>query len=49
MDIAPYHDFEDDVPQDVKDFIDQLREDIKAGKMNARLPGDYSAMGRPNE
>lgn len=49
MDIAPYHDFEDDVPQDVKDFIDQLREDIKAGKMNAQLPGDYSAMGRPNE
>lgn len=32
-DIAPYHDFEDDIPQDVKDLINQTRQDIIDGTL----------------
>ncbi len=31
VDIAPYHEFEDDVPQELKDAIDELRAGIIAG------------------
>ncbi len=37
--IAPYHEFEDDVPQELKDEIDQLREDIIGGM--SVDPADY--------
>ena len=35
-DLAPYHDFEDDVPQPLKDEVDQLRLDVISG---AVVPG----------
>jgi basic membrane protein A and related proteins len=33
VDIAPFHDFEDEVPQEVKDALDGLREGIIAGEI----------------
>jgi purine-nucleoside phosphorylase len=33
VDIAPYHDFEDKIPQDVKDNIAKLVQSIKDGKL----------------
>jgi basic membrane protein A len=35
-DIAPYHDFEEVVPQQLKDEVDQLRQDIIDGTV---VPG----------
>ena len=32
-DIAPYHGFEDKIPQDVKDLVNKTRDDIKSGKL----------------
>jgi basic membrane protein A len=37
--IAPFHDFEDAVPQELKDELDQLREDIIGGMSVS--PADY--------
>ena len=37
--IAPYHDFEDEVPQELKDEIEQLRQDIIGGM--SVDPADY--------
>ncbi len=39
--LAPFHDFDDEVPQELKDQIDELREAIIAGELSV-LPGDYS-------
>lgn len=36
--IAPYHDFEDEVPQELKDEIDALREGIIAGDITVESP-----------
>lgn len=41
MTIAPYHNFEDKVPEDVKETVNQIMEDIAAGKLNDVLPCDY--------
>jgi len=32
-DLAPYHGFEDQIPQEVKDLVDQTRQDIKDGTL----------------
>ena len=49
MGIAPYHDFEDKLTDEQKDYIEQVKQDLIDGKLNAELPCDYSAYGRPNE
>ncbi|SDQ11945.1 BMP family protein [Quadrisphaera sp. DSM 44207] len=36
--LAPYHDFEDDVPQQLKDEIDALRERIASGELVVESP-----------
>ena len=38
VDIAPFHDFEDQVPQELKDQVDQLREDIISGAIVVESP-----------
>ena len=40
VDIAPFHDFEDEVPDEVKDALPQLREGIIAGEISVD-PADY--------
>lgn len=42
VDIAPYHEYEDDVPQELKDEIEALRAEIIAGTRSV-LPADYPA------
>jgi basic membrane lipoprotein Med (substrate-binding protein (PBP1-ABC) superfamily) len=34
VDIAPFHDFEDEVPQEVKDALPELREGIISGEIS---------------
>ncbi len=38
--IAPFHDFEDKVPQELKDELDQIRQQIIAGDLSVK-PADY--------
>jgi len=38
--IAPYHDFDSKIPQDVKDKIEQLKKDIAAGTLKVESPSD---------
>ncbi|NCE63205.1 BMP family ABC transporter substrate-binding protein [Pseudoflavonifractor sp. 524-17] len=49
MSYAPYHDKADALSSEDKAFVEQLVADMSAGKLNAQLPCDYSAFGRPNE
>lgn len=49
MGYAPYHDQEDALSDEDKAFVEQMVEDLAAGRLNAYLPCDYSAFGRPNE
>jgi basic membrane protein A len=39
--LAPFHDFEDDVPQEVKDALEEIRQGIIAGEISVD-PADYS-------
>lgn len=41
MAIAPFHNFEDKVPADVKATIEQITKDIADGKLNDVLPAEY--------
>jgi basic membrane protein A len=41
MDIAPYHNFDSVVPAEVKTKIEQIKQDIAAGKLNDVLPAEY--------
>jgi basic membrane protein A and related proteins len=43
VDIAPFHDFEDEVPQEVKDAIDELRQGIIDGEISVSPNGDADA------
>ncbi len=36
--LAPFHDFEDEVPQEVKDTVDGLREQIISGELEVETP-----------
>lgn len=47
MGYAPYHDLEDALSDSDKALVEQIAEDLAAGKLNAYLPCDYSAFGRP--
>lgn len=42
--IAPFHEFEDAVPQDVKDTLDELRQGIIDGSISV-APADYESSG----
>ena len=48
MGYAPYHDCEDALTDAEKETVKQIEADLAAGKLNAELPCDYSAFGRPN-
>ncbi|MCS6845285.1 MAG: BMP family ABC transporter substrate-binding protein, partial [Caldilineales bacterium] len=37
--LAPFHNFEDDVPQSLKDELKQITQDIIAGKINPMATG----------
>ena len=39
VDIAPFHEFDESVPQEVKDAVDELREQIIAGEIETRPAG----------
>jgi basic membrane protein A len=39
--LAPYHDFEDLVPQELKDEVDQLREQIVSGEITVESPAAF--------
>ncbi|MBW3619733.1 MAG: BMP family ABC transporter substrate-binding protein [Actinobacteria bacterium] len=39
--LAPFHDFEDEVPQETKDELEKLREGIISGEISVK-PADYS-------
>jgi basic membrane protein A len=32
--VAPYHDYEDQIPSEIKNMIEQIKSDIKSGKIN---------------
>ncbi|MGH3357273.1 MAG: BMP family lipoprotein, partial [Nocardioidaceae bacterium] len=37
-DLAPYHEFDSEIPQELKDQIDQVREDIISGEIEITSP-----------
>jgi basic membrane protein A len=39
--LAPYHDFEDLVPQELKDEVDQLREQVVSGEITVESPAAF--------
>ncbi len=41
LDIAPYHNFEDKIPEDVKARVEEIKQEVMSGELNDVLPASY--------